>query len=366
MALGVLLFPQLCPAPLVYHPGEGWTYESVGSEGKWTRTRAKDQLDVAQAAFDKKDYNLAAKAAERVVKVWPLSDYAPQAQYLEGRCYEVRGYDEKAFDLYQRLLEKYPKAINYQEVLQRQFEIANRFLAGQWFKLWGLVPFFPNMEKTAEMYGKLIRNGPYSNLAPQAQLKIGQAQENRNEYPLAVQAYTAAADRYHDRKEIAAQALFKAGMAYDKQAKTADYDQSVAGKAIATLSDFIALYPNDPRVPEAQKVITTLKTEQARGSFEIAKYYEKRKRPAGALVYYNEVVIKDPNSPYAQESRQRIVAIQQKVVGPSITKTEPSPPPSARPSTGPVSTPTGSGLSDESRDWIDTLQKQAPPKSGGS
>ncbi len=77
----LLAFPFRSPAPLIYRPGEGWSYEPVGGEGtKWQRPRAKEQLAVAQAAFDKKDYALAAKAARRVVKVWPLSDYAPQAQ----------------------------------------------------------------------------------------------------------------------------------------------------------------------------------------------------------------------------------------------------------------------------------------------
>jgi outer membrane protein assembly factor BamD len=71
VAVFVLAFPFSSPAPLIYRPGEGWTYEPVG-EGKWTRTRAKDQLDVAQQAFDKKSYGLALKAARRVVRRWPL------------------------------------------------------------------------------------------------------------------------------------------------------------------------------------------------------------------------------------------------------------------------------------------------------
>src|SRR6516225_6090763 len=70
----VMLVPFRSPAPLIYTPGEGWTYETAGSEGNWVRTRAKDQLIVAQDAFDKKDYDLALKAARRVVKVWGLSD----------------------------------------------------------------------------------------------------------------------------------------------------------------------------------------------------------------------------------------------------------------------------------------------------
>ena len=78
---GVALFPFRSPAPLIYTPGEGWVYEAVGGEGNWQRTRAKDQLIVAQDAFDKKDYGLARKAARRVVRVWPLSDYARKRRY---------------------------------------------------------------------------------------------------------------------------------------------------------------------------------------------------------------------------------------------------------------------------------------------
>lgn len=310
IALGLVLFPQLSPAPLVFRPGEGWTYEAVGATGKWQRTRAKDQLEVAQEAFDKKDYSLAMKAANRVVRVWTQSDYAPQGQFLVGRCHELTHHDEKAFKAYQTLIEKYPKAVNYDEVLKRQYEIANRFLAGQWFKLWGYIPFFPSMEKTAEMYKKIIANGPYSDVAPQAQMSIGAANEKRRDYAQAVKAYSTAADKYHDRKEVAADALYKAGLAYNKQAKTAEYDQNVAGQAIATFTDFIGLYPNDKRVPEAQKIIDTLKTEQARGSLKIAQYYEKRKRTDGALIYYNEVVLKDPNSTYAEEAKRRIASIK--------------------------------------------------------
>src|SRR5882762_3260074 len=115
IAACLFAFPFRAPAPFIYRPGEGWTYEPVGGEGKWKMTRAKDQLEAAQAAFDKKAYSLALKSARRVVRVWPLSDYAPQAQYLVGRCLETAGQEEKAFKEYQKLLEKHPKIPNYQE-----------------------------------------------------------------------------------------------------------------------------------------------------------------------------------------------------------------------------------------------------------
>jgi len=173
------------------------------------------------------------------------------------------------------------------------------------------------MERTVKMYTAVIENGPYSPVAPQAQLNIGAAREKQSSFfnktdPFreAVQAYLTAADRYFDNREVAAEAVFKAGRAFFKQAKKADYDQSVAAQAIATFTDFLTLYPTDPRAAEAQTMIGELRAEQARGCFVTARYYEKRKRWNGALIYYNEVLVKDPNSPYAGQAKQKIEEIR--------------------------------------------------------
>jgi outer membrane protein assembly factor BamD len=308
----VVALPYPSPAPLIYTPGEGWYYETAGSnEGNWRRTRAKDQLVVAQEAFDKKDYSLALNAAKRTVDTWPLSDYAPQAQYLVGRCYQAQHHDERAFKEYQKILDKFPRFVNYDEVLQRQYEITGQFLAGEWFRVWDLIPLFPSMDRTATMYTKIVKNGAYSSVGPQAQMKIGAAREKQKNYPEAVKAYERAADRYNDRPDVAAEALFRAGVAYQKQAETAEYDQGTAAKAIETFDEFKTLYPDDPRVGQTEKIEASLRSEQARGNFKIAQYYEGHKKWAGAKVYYNQVLQKDPDpkSTYSTQARERIDAI---------------------------------------------------------
>lgn len=315
-----LFWPQRCPAPLVYTPGEGWHYESVGG-GKWQRTRAKDQLEVARQAFDRGDFGLATKAARRTVAQWPFSDYAPQAQYLLARCQEATGHDEKAFKAYQTLLTKYPKVDNYYEIVQRQYAIANRYLAGKLFKFLGYVPLYASMDKTIKMYEQILKNGTYSEVAAPAQLNIGQAHEQKKtfwfrapDYVAAAKAYEKAADRYAGQKE-GADGMFRAGLAYNRQAKRADYDQSVAGQAIATFTDFKTLHPTDPRVAMADTMIVSLKSEQARGSYQIARFYERRHRWDGALIYYNDVLNilnKDPDAAVAREARQRIDSIMKR------------------------------------------------------
>jgi outer membrane protein assembly factor BamD len=315
--LVVVLLPSRSPAPLIYVPGEGWYYENYGENQKWQRPRAKEQLEVAEEAFTNKDYSITMHASRRILRVWPFSDYAPRAEYLVGRCLEMQHKDEAAFNAYEQIISKYPKSGQFEEVLWRQYEIANRFLAGEWFRLWGLIPLYPSMDQTAKLYSEIVTNGPYSEVAPHAQLRIGAAREKQRDYGEAVKAYNAAADRYHDQPAIAADAMYRAGLAWEKQADTAEYDQGAAAEAIAAYTDFMAFYPDDPRVAAAQKAIVALKAEQVRGSFEVAQFYEKSHKWAGAVVYYNDVLQLDANSSFAAQARQRIAALKPRLQVPT-------------------------------------------------
>jgi len=93
----------------------------------------------------------------------------------------------------------------------------------------------------------------------------------------------------------------------------AEYDQSAAASAISTFTDFMTLYPADPRVKECQGLIDGLHAEQARGNYEIARFYEKRHKYQGALIYYNEVLLVDPTSSYAAEARERIDQLKKRI-----------------------------------------------------
>jgi outer membrane protein assembly factor BamD (BamD/ComL family) len=42
----------------------------------------------------------------------------------------------------------------------------------------------------------------------------------------------------------------------------------------------------------------------------VAQFYENSKQWNGAAIYYNEVLQLDPNSPFAEQARQRIEALK--------------------------------------------------------
>jgi len=310
----VALLPFRSPAPLIHVPGEGWYYEPAGGNLKWVRQRAADQLQVAQDAFKNKDYSLAQHAAHRILRVWPQSDFAPAAEFILAQCLEAEGKDEMAFNAYQSLIHKYPKSEEFTTALHKQYEIANRFLYGEWTRIaFGYIPFPMALDDTAKLFEKVVNNGPYSDVAPHAQLHIGATRDKQKNYDEAVKAYVTAADRYNNQPIIVADAMYHQGLSYEKEAAKAGYDQSTAGKAIAAYTDFNTVFPDDKRVADAQKAIAALKAEQLRGNFQIARFYEKGHKWTGAVIYYNEVLQLDPNSPYAATARARIEVLKPRI-----------------------------------------------------
>jgi outer membrane protein assembly factor BamD (BamD/ComL family) len=136
-------------------------------------------------------------------------------------------------------------------------------------------------------------------------MNIGATREKQKDYPKAVKAYERAADRIPTRRRVASDAMYKAGDAYLKEAKTRT-TINLSRQSHRHVPRFLDVASDDERITEAQKKIEGLRTEQARGSFETAKFYEKRKKWEGAKIYYNDARNRDPGSPYAEQALVRI------------------------------------------------------------
>ena len=87
------VLPMECPAPLIWRKGEGWTYERGGVA---PANNPKDQLELGKQLQEKKDYDHALSAYRRLVKKWPTSYAAEEAQLRIAECLSALGYHYKA------------------------------------------------------------------------------------------------------------------------------------------------------------------------------------------------------------------------------------------------------------------------------
>ena len=92
-------------ATLVWRPGEGWSDESGGDI---SASSSRDQLDQAHKLEAQGQRDSALKAYKGLLRKWPLSFFAPEAQYRVGKIMEDEGDFYNAFQAFQKMVTKYP------------------------------------------------------------------------------------------------------------------------------------------------------------------------------------------------------------------------------------------------------------------
>ena len=292
-------------AELVWRPGEGWSDETGGDV---SASSSRDQLDLAHKYEAQGQRDSALKAYKGLLRRWPLSFFAPEAQYRVGKIMEDQGDFYNAFQAFQKMVTKYPSSDYFSQALNEQYRIANLFLAGEPQRIWK-IPVGPSMQRTIEMYQRIIKNAPYGDYAPQCQFNIGIADEKQRKFTDAVDAYQLVLDNY-PTSSVAANAQYQIGYAWMKSSISGDYDMGAAKKAVDAFQDYLVRYPNSDKSVQAQENIRRLGQKQTQGAFDIAKFYETQHQTRAAFIYYNEVLREDPNSDQAMQAKKRIADLR--------------------------------------------------------
>ena len=300
--LGVWLGALSLPAALVWRPGEGWTDESGSSN--ISASSSRDQLELAKKLEEAQSYDDALKAYRGLVRKWPLSFSAPEAQFKVGWCQEQKGDFWNAYKSYKTMVGKYPASTFFDKALERLYSIGNLYLAGEPARLWK-IPIGASMDKTVEIYESIIKTAPYGKYAPEAQFKIGLAREKQKKFSEAVAAYNTLIDKYPGN-DIVDDAQYQIGHAWLKASSEPEYDQGAAEKSIEAFQDFIVRYPNSEKIDQAKEYIASLNSRQTAGSFNIAKFYESQRNLKAAYIYYNEVIRQNPDSSQAQIAKKKV------------------------------------------------------------
>lgn len=314
----------------------GWAAPRQGGEAEqetrvkhaaswWQRNkpaRATPEKQLAYAASLKQAGKIRAAAEEfRVlVYVWPEAPQAPLAQLNYAQLLEERGKLTKAFNEYQFLVETYPGFFPYDEVLERQYKVADR-LAGR--DRYFLVFKYQAPEDAIPLFEKMIQSGLQWKKSSELQFRIARIYEKTEQYDLAVDAYAL----YHERYPLgplAEQALFsqaKCAYLYAKQHRNA---ADLRENAVATLKGFLEWYPRSAMEPQARRYLQELDMESAALLYHQARVYlnatsaadnreEARNCLVGAKVSFQRLIYEFPYSRWADTARARLSQIDERL-----------------------------------------------------
>ena len=307
--LGGICAPGASQAAVIYKSTEGWSVE--GDKSSVVESSAAEQMRKAEDFEKAGDDKSALKSYKVLTKQFGLSALAPKAQRKVGILLEKTGDVNKAFDAYSAYLEKYPRGDDFDGVVDSMYRIAKLFLDGQKSKKLLGIPVGGSVERAQQMFAEIVKRAPYSKLAAVAQFNIGQANERQGKYPEAIAAYQVVVSKYPG-DAIADDAQYQIGYVLLAQHRDGSNDRASAQKAREAFEDFTARYPDSEKVSQARDNIATLEGGSTKGALEIAKFYEKSKNYKAAVIYYNDVIKHQPDSPESGLAKARIEELKQK------------------------------------------------------
>jgi outer membrane protein assembly factor BamD len=296
-------------AALVWRPGEGWADESTGAG--LSASSSRDQLDIVHKLEAQGDYDGALQACRILVRKWPFSFFAPEAQFKIGLYLERRGEFWEANKAFDKMIEKYPASSFFDEALEHKFKIGNLYLSGEPKRLWR-IPVGSAMDRAVQIFESILKAAPFGRLASEAQFRLGLAKEKQKKFAEAVGEYNKVLERYPN-SPVASEAQYQIGYAWLQASREPDYDQTAAQKAIEAFQDFLVRYPNSEKVEAAKAHVAALQAKQTAGSFQIARFYEEQRNLKAAYIYYSDVVRQSPDSEEGKIAKRKVEELKPRV-----------------------------------------------------
>lgn len=263
----------------------------------------KEQFDLAKSLYDIKNYEEAKREFKKLLKSYPKAFEAAESQYYLGLTEEAQGNLYEAYQAYQKVIDKYPFSERIQEIIEREYKIAERFMAGEKRKALGVT--LPVENPAIEIFTKVVENSTYGPIAPKAQYKLGLVLKSLMRYYEAEEAFDKVISNYPE-SEWAEAAKFQIAACRQAVSRGPDYDQGATKEAKQKFEEFVKEHPDAVLSRDAEKNIEQLNEQEAEANFNIGRFYEKQKAYEAAKVYYNDTVNNHPNSVWAAKSLERL------------------------------------------------------------
>ncbi len=287
-----------------------WTPESK----KWTNPKyapkesPAEQFTFAKSYYDAKDYLTAYKEFKKLIKYYSDALQAPEAQYYMGLCLEEMEKYYDAYQAYQRIIDKYPFSSRMEDVLQREYIVAQKLLD---YKTNVVGIEFTGDSTAIEIFQKIIANAPYGKYAPASQYKIGLVYKAKAFFQEASQEFQKVLDSYPN-SEWAEPAKFQIALCAASSSPGPSYDQTLTQEAKDKFDEFIKSHPEAELSQDARERVVELNEQEAESNYQIGLFYEKQKAYESAKIYYRYCINKFPRSKWAGESLERIKVMETK------------------------------------------------------
>ncbi len=285
-----------------------WTW--TPQTGRWVNLKRLPketpelQVQHARSLMLDGQYRQALRETDKFMDFYADTDYADENQFLRGEIRMRQGRLLQAAEEFQQVVTMYPATGRYQEVIDRQYEIADHYFdRGQetierpWWRPFRKRP----IRRAIEVYTMVIDNQPFTVAAAEAQYKVGMCHFVLEEYTEAAYEFRRVIEDYSG-SEWVDDASHGLVMTYYKGSHPPQYDQTNSILAVNAIDQFRSRFPGDPRAAELDEIRVEMRERVATQRLLTAQFYENRRRFESARIYYELVVDDFPGTEAAEQA----------------------------------------------------------------
>ncbi len=237
-----------------------------------------------------------------VVKNYPRTESAGEAQFKIGELRENDGDLKKAFAEYQTFLTDHPKNPRFGEAVKRQYGIATALMESPKKGFLGIGAAI-QPSKLIEMFEQISSNAPFSEYAPLSMFNIGIVNRTQNDFDAAIDAFDAVVEEYPD-SHLHSKAMLQKFEMLGSVAENSNNPQNVRAQREAGQDALNQL--SGEQAAEIRAEMGKLEDKQNEKDFNIGRFYEKQGNLKSAVVYYRDVTSRPSTSEYYPLAKERL------------------------------------------------------------
>lgn len=275
----------------------------------------------AAAAFEKgaaamKEHRYS-RAADAFMEAKLQADSAKlKVKALEqaAAAYKSAGLREKEFGCVETLLNAFPSYVNYQQMVDREYQIGNDFFKGHRdpeYMALSWIPWLTGGDKTAMIYEAALEHAPFSAYAPQARLRLARLYLDDKKEDKALKQLRELIRNYPD-SDARKYGYLELIDTLIVLARAGDGDGAYNREANEVMADFLRLYPNATEAEWVKKRVIEARDINAQRYYDLAKFYSRIGRNEPAERYLNRVLRDYPDTLPVDKSEELLSKIDTK------------------------------------------------------
>jgi TolA-binding protein len=326
--------------PSDYTEKEPSRWEALAPENWWKNTKkavglgpneavARQHFAEGEKHFAAKDFSAAASEFAKAADRWPDSTLEEDAMFLRAESLFFDDKYPKANDWYGELVKKYTNSKHLNKVVGRQYEIARYWQqTDEKSHRWALVPNF--IDRTQPIFdtpGHAINtfndvrvNDPHGPVAEPSIMAAANMYFKRRNYEDADYYYNLLRTDYPksqyqlDAHLLGLQCKLRKYQGPGYNGKPLEEAEQLTDQMLVQFSQELNLIGEREQVVKAKAEI---RAQRATRDIRLAQYFDNGKHYEAARIYYAQVLKDFPQTPFAEEAKTRLAAIENEPAHPT-------------------------------------------------